>query len=143
MALPAPYWLQPNPNRGAAPTLDALPPKLDLLLGSFEDIDYTFEFLLSEAPDVYEPTDDNTVQVSVWSGGDSGSLTLIDTLTEADGRVIVGAGTVRIIVAAAQHQAWGAVELFYNLGWTDTIARLRQKLGGKLIFVDRLRTVAG
>lgn len=137
-----PYWLQVAPNRGTASTTDALPPKHDFIALSSEDLDYTLELLTSTGPDVFIPTDDATVQMSIWRDDGTGALVAVDTLTEGDGRIIVADGTVRFIYTAADRADVDAAELYYNLALTDAIPRTRQMLAGMMIFADRLRTVA-
>lgn len=149
MALPTPYWLQKNPNRGNAPTAGRLPPKLDYEYASQEDFDETIELLTSDEPaDFYEEAAGSTAAVTIWRENDVGELIVVDTLTEGPRLVFTRGGgadptTVRIIIDVASRAAYAdEAELYYVLGITDAIPRLRVKLAGKILFLDRLRTAA-
>jgi hypothetical protein len=143
MALTPPYWLQQRPNRGDAPTLDLLPPKLDILHHSGADLDKIVTFYpmlpdgsMDETP---EDIDGDYAEMGIWQELPAGALDLVDTLTSDNGRLIVGAGTVRMITTQAQLAAYPA-ETYFSLALTDAIPRQRVKLAGKLLLVDRLWT---
>lgn len=144
MALVPPYWLQKNPRRGTAPTLDLLPPKCDFLHHRAGDLDQiiTFYPMLpdgSMAPDP-EVIDGDVAEMGFWREDAGGELVLIDELTSDNGRLIVGAGMVRVMTPLETLETYPD-ETFYSLVLTDAIPNRRVKLAGKLQLIDRLRTV--
>lgn len=149
MALPPPYWLQTNPNRGAAPTAIRLPPKLDYEYSSQEDFDEELELLSADDPtDVYEEAAGSSAEMALWREDGAGNLIEVDTLAEGPRLIFTRGGgpdptTIRIILDVASREDYADVaELYYVIGVTDAIPRLRLKAAGQIRFIDRLRTVA-
>lgn len=145
MALDTPYFYAPPIVRGDAPTLDLKPIKQDIELWRYAPLDFVTEArVVNVDGTVGDPLDLTfyTAEAFVWRVNSDTSLTTIDTLTTANGRITLGdtTGLITFRWDAAKVLTWPE-ELMYVLGLFDPTPRKRHVIAGYVRTFDRIVTV--
>lgn len=148
MPLETPFFYAPSVVRGDAPTLDLKPVKQDIELWRYAPLDFVTQCnVINNDGSIGDPLDLTfyTAEGFVWRKNVDGSQRVIDTLTSANGRIVLGGATGMItfrwdLDKVADTENWGP-ELLYVLGLFDPTPRKRHVIAGYVITREELVTV--
>ena len=138
------YWHQANPLQGVAPVIKMAPAKADFELfrgDSWRAVIYLYD--VDDDGAVIGPSDLSLDTAEMLIQVDNaGTLTAIDTLTNANGRLVMGGteGFIRPIITDAQALAYTARTGYWKLAVRDAGGANKHVVAGVWTLPDRLET---